>query len=45
MNNHQIQTQKTNDETVILEVNEESENAISITSRDRKIRASKHFDA
>ena len=42
MNNHQIQTQKTSDETVILE---ESEGAISITSRDRRVRASKQFDA
>ena len=45
MNNHQIQTQKTSDETVILEEVEENENAISITSRDRKMRASKQFDA
>ena len=45
MNNHQIQTQKTDDETVILEEFEESEDAISITSRDRRMRASKQFDA
>ena len=42
MNNHQIQTQKTSDETVIFE---EDEGAISITSRDKRVRASKHFDA
>ena len=42
MNNHQIQAQKTSGETVILE---ENEGAISITSRDRKVRASKQFDA
>ena len=45
MNNHQIQTQKTDDETVILEEFEKSEDAISITSRDRRMRASKQFDA
>ena len=42
MNNHQIQAQKASDEAVIPE---ESEGAISITSRDRRMRASKQFDA
>ena len=45
MNNHQIQAQKTDDETVILEEFEGDENAISITSRDKRMRASKQFDA
>ena len=42
MNNEQMQTQKTIDETVI---SRENENAIIIISRDRRVRASKNFDA
>ena len=42
MNNEQMQTQKTIDETVI---SKENENAIIIISRDRRVRASKNFDA
>ena len=37
-----MQTQKTIDETVI---SKESEDAISIISRERKMRTSKQFDA
>ena len=37
-----MQIQKTIDEIVIFE---KDENAISITSRERKVRVSKHFDA
>ena len=45
VNNHQIQAQKTDGEAVIFEEFEEDEDAISITSRDRRMRASKQFDA
>ena len=41
-NNDEMQTQKTIDETVI---SKESEDAISITSREKRVRASKQFDA
>ena len=41
-NNDEMQTQKTIDETVISRKNED---AISITSRERRKRASKQFDA
>ena len=37
-----MQTQKTIDETVI---SKEDEDAISITSRERRMRASRQFDA
>ena len=42
MNNKQMQTQKTIDETVI---SRENEDAIIIISRDRRVCASKNFDA
>ena len=42
INNKQMQTQKTFDETVI---SKENENAIIIILRDKRMRASKNFDA